>query len=293
MSSAGIGGGRFQGFPEPIGSAPGSTSTPIPLPNPVPMKGFPGGKAKPSGGIGGQGFLNNGPLTPDVIERITADSHPTDRITLRPLEWKKIPVDRPTIAWIVPSDSNETPGLANVPQAFFWYNYGVKPTVATITDCQYSEHGVALLSGRGDWWIRQTNSTATMDILLFDAFNPSVAAKWLSQTGPGFTSESNLNVSGPNTTQTLAGTNRYRIGLTIQNVKPAATAGSTMRISIGQPPTYLVSGGAWQGTGIQLALGASITFSGDTLSRGAVYATLEAVTAGGSQAEVIEYSSAV
>jgi hypothetical protein len=271
---SGIGGGKLQGFSETINAnaAPPSSVHVIPRdrvtstdPPPVRITG-----------IGGGGSLEGGPLTPDLIHRISPGSFPVGQFTMPPSTagWFKVAVDRPLVLLAM---GTEQTGCS------FFYNYGVAgPTFQSGSQnsiggflAAKSERGIAFLSAPGDWWFRNAALTGFV-VYLYDAFNPGVLARWLTRPGCNIQNEGNATLTL--TTEVVVQTgNVGRSALTVQN-----TGGGPIRVYVGAAG-YLTTA-----TGFRLAAqGGSITFSGDTLARGDLRALCE--TASPSVVEYAEY----
>jgi hypothetical protein len=225
-------------------------------------------------------------VTPPIIRETGAPSYIVGRITLPDNEWVAIDVDRPVILYVRrPVEGTDGEAVT------LWYNYGAVPVADLDLIAQCSERGgVAFLSGPGRWWVYADlaiANTATVDII--DAFSPGVQSKYLAQPGCNQVRHTNVTVTSLTVATQVAQEQRARIGLTIQNVPTNGGGGTSavVRISIGMPTTWLSTGAAATGRGIRLSLNNSITFSGDTLSRGDVYAIAEA--GGPAALEVVEY----
>jgi hypothetical protein len=274
MPPVGIGGGKFQPA-EVIHVLP---SLPAPV---IPTTGIPDRPPKPpgglqtSGGIGGVGLLHGGPLTPEVIDRISPFSHPTGTITINQT-WKAYNFDRPTILWNPAPDD----GVINLG---FTYGYGVVPTTlvpgANAFAAFPSERSIGFISSPGVWWVRAASNN-TLTLLVYDGFNPSVVAKFLDRGGCNYLNEANIAVASAVATTTILPANGGRSALTLQNVGAV-----NVRIAVGQPAAYLLTAG----NGVRLTPNASITYAGDTLSRGTVLAILEA--AGATTIEYLEFGN--
>jgi len=262
-------GGGFQAFQDSAIAVPPVRTPPV-RPYPPPGASTPPNLVGPSS-----------ELTPPIIKELSAKSFKTGRWYLRAGEYKSIEVDRPTLLWLVASNGGVWP-TTNEPLIF--YNWGSKPE--TNTQVQFADKGgLVFLSAPGTWWI--TTITTDADLLIIDAWNPAEASKYFNLPGSGIVSESNVAVTSTAAATQLLPANRYRKAVTLQNVKPLATAGQVVRVSINQATSYLATAGAWTGAGISLAVGASITFSGDGLGFGDINAVLE--SAGSTNVEVLEF----
>jgi hypothetical protein len=232
-------------------------------------------------------------ITPIIVKETTPGSNPVTRFTLTVqanpadgVRWTPIDVDRPTILYCLSPDNLATgPVIA--------YNYLNKPP--SIRQSQISERGgTCYLSSPGRWWVLLLglqppgDAIDHVDMLAIDAWNPATAAKYMGQAGANVCFQFNTHLTSIAASVQIAPANRGRQAITLQNVPPAGSAGLPVRLSIAQPAGYLDA----LGVGIQLQVGSSITFSGDTLSRGAIRAIIDAGAAGaGTNIERLDYIS--
>lgn len=213
-------------------------------------------------------------ITPKLIDELAAPSYIVGRVRINSSSWTSIPVDRPTIALAIQTDTQGTG-----PRIF--YNYDQIPLGLGLGGtytlaAQMSEGGIVFLSGPGKWWLLADSGFSPIDLILVDAFNPALAAKYLQQQAASLAVQTNVALSTTASSVIIA--NRRRAALTIQN----QSGSGNVRLCFGSSPpaTYL-----GLGSGILLPPTASITFQGTTLMRGDVFG----VSSTTNNVEVVEY----
>lgn len=259
---------------QPVGAPTPGTTT-------IPGTGIPPaflrGAGVPPFAPPGTGASGLGP-TPAIIQETGAASTVVSVVTLPTGQWVAVDVDRPTILYPIEAEG-ASPSLGPT----LWYGFGQVP----VTGLQKSDRGVAFLSGPGRWYVLSQGMTVSCYVI--DAWSPGVQMKYLTQPGCNSCYQLAQAVTSSTVVVTLSPARRTRLALTIQNVSNAAGSSGVVRVAMSREPAYLVSGGVYQGNGFRLALGASMTFAGDTLSRGNVIACLDAGSPGPAQVEVLEY----
>lgn len=242
---------------------------------------------------------NSGARSRAIVDATVLDPLGVIRVSLSPVNtWIPVTVDRPTI--FLSTVAEDGAGLNGAAHSIRYA--AAQPEASAVpfgAQTQYAEGGVGFLSGPGVWFLRFVTIGAALpaaivpDVLLIDASQFGAARKWLERDGCSSVNELNVALTTTNTVNVLPA-NVNRKAVILQNVPPTlAGPGSTIRVSVSMPSTYLgvgAVGTAWNpGIGYRLPVNSVLELHGKKLSRGTILATLEDA-ANPSNLEILEFN---
>jgi len=271
-------------------------ATPLPPHDPAPPRAdvmirsrfFPHGPISRPGGGGAPNPLNalqnpvagrGNPITPELLVARQSGAVDLNPTYLQAQTWLAIRVDRPvlliprdTIQYVVQATTTTQNG-----DGLIYYAPSRQPTnlgTAGNGDVQKStRYGVCYLSNPGVWYVYYNRAAQTLGMLVIDASDPNVAARYLSEAGIHGVRFQTFPALAASTN--IVAANRDRIAMTVQS-----TGSAPVRISFVAPATTT------SGFRLVSSVGAAITFSGDTNYRGQLWGIEESA---GGQILVCEY----
>lgn len=237
-------------------------------PRPIPPFGIAGGPPAADGPMGGS------VTTPELIRARYTKALVTNPFQLTGASadlsgWVKYSIDRPMV--LVP---------ITFPLTGVLYSHPDRIPQVQLNAYRSIGPGILYLSHPGDWWLKYAG-TGTIDVVLYDASDPAIAARFLQEPGTHYVTQTTSNVTSNITPTILLNRNTARRGILIQNLNADT---SPMRIGLNNVvPTMTL------GVRLSLQYGSSLTLTGDTLTKGAVLAVLESGAVPPGDVSVVEW----